>query len=197
LALIGSLSLTALSLAFAAPAEAVGLDGIYNVSNWTTTVTNGGDGSVNTGGAPASIALTSSNNDIGPSNVDFTIAAAASGLVSFNWSYLTSDEDGPGFDPFGYLLNGSFFQLTDDEGLDSQSGSTSFAVTTGDIFGFRAASNDSEFGSATTTITGFAAPVPLESDALPIVGSTLLMAGGLWWKRKRNQAKVTEFLAKK
>ncbi len=40
-----------------------------------------------------------------------------------------------------------------------------------------------------------ATPVPLESDALPIVVSGLFMAGGVWFKRKRNQAKVSEFLA--
>jgi hypothetical protein len=40
-------------------------------------------------------------------------------------------------------------------------------------------------------------PVPLESDALPVVGSVLFMAGGLWWKKKRAQAKVPEFVAKK
>ncbi|MFM1843295.1 MAG: hypothetical protein RLZZ490_2037, partial [Cyanobacteriota bacterium] len=42
-----------------------------------------------------------------------------------------------------------------------------------------------------------ATPVPLESDALPIVGSALFMAGGLWWKKKRAQAKVAEFVDKK
>ncbi len=29
-----------------------------------------------------------------------------------------------------------------------------------------------------------ATPVPWETDALPIVGSTILFAGGLWAKRK-------------
>jgi len=42
-----------------------------------------------------------------------------------------------------------------------------------------------------------ATPVPFESDALPVVGSALFMAGGLWWKKQRNQAKLTEFTAKK
>ena len=41
-----------------------------------------------------------------------------------------------------------------------------------------------------------ATAVPLESDALPVVGSALFMAGGLWWKKKRAQAKATEFIAK-
>jgi len=200
LALIGSLSLAALSLAFAAPAEAVDFTGSYAVGNWTTTVTNGGDGSVNTGSAPVSIALTSSDNDVGQSNVDFTIAAAASGTVSFDWNFSTNDT-GASLDHFGYLLNGDFFQLTASKGSTSQSGSTSFDVITGDVFGFRADSFNSQSGSATTTITGFTAPdatpVPLESDALPIVGSALFMAGGLWYKRKRKQDKVAEFLVKK
>ncbi|QHV01541.1 choice-of-anchor R domain-containing protein [Synechocystis sp. CACIAM 05] len=42
-----------------------------------------------------------------------------------------------------------------------------------------------------------ATPVPFESDALPVVGATLFMAGGLWWKKKRNQAKIAEFIAEK
>ncbi|MFN5516492.1 MAG: hypothetical protein ACK5CA_17605 [Cyanobacteriota bacterium] len=40
-------------------------------------------------------------------------------------------------------------------------------------------------------------PVPFESDALPVVGSAAFMAGGLWWKRRRGQAKVTDFIAQK
>ncbi|MFN5513297.1 MAG: hypothetical protein ACK5CA_00710 [Cyanobacteriota bacterium] len=42
-----------------------------------------------------------------------------------------------------------------------------------------------------------ATPVPLETDALPVVGSAVFMAGGLWWKRRRAQAKVAEFTAQK
>ncbi|MBJ7899905.1 MAG: hypothetical protein GC158_08290 [Cyanobacteria bacterium RI_101] len=38
--------------------------------------------------------------------------------------------------------------------------------------------------------SGSATAVPLESDALPIVGSALFMAGGLWYKRRRAQAKA-------
>jgi hypothetical protein len=35
-----------------------------------------------------------------------------------------------------------------------------------------------------------ATPVPLESDALPIVGAVAFMAGGMWFKRRRVQAKA-------
>jgi len=36
----------------------------------------------------------------------------------------------------------------------------------------------------------FAAPVPLETDALPVVVGAAFMAGGLWWKKKRAQSKT-------
>ncbi|MFN5514782.1 MAG: hypothetical protein ACK5CA_08535 [Cyanobacteriota bacterium] len=56
------------------------------------------------------------------------------------------------------------------------------------------------FGNPRINAAGFrdigavaATPVPLESDALPVVGATLFMAGGIWWKRKRQQTKVSEF----
>lgn len=39
-----------------------------------------------------------------------------------------------------------------------------------------------------------ATPVPLETDALPIVISGLFTGGGVWFKRKRSQAKVAKFL---
>jgi len=48
----------------------------------------------------------------------------------------------------------------------------------------------------TITLNIGATPVPFESDALPVVGSALFMAGGLWWKKKRSQANVAEFVAK-
>jgi hypothetical protein len=76
-------------------------------------------------------------------------------------------------------------------------------LTTGDRIGF-------SVGGTEYLITNFgvfqdggffsqgnfsATPVPLESDALPIVGSVVFMAGGLWFKRRRAQAKANlEFL---
>jgi len=164
-----ALSLLALGIASAAaltpPAKAVQLQqdfaGPYAPANWTLT-TNGGDGSVNTAGAPSSITLngsdSGSNNFI---NTDYTISAAASGPVSFNWNYST--EDSPGFDGFGYLLNGAFTQLADFDSL----GSSQFNVANGDIFGFRVFSTDDIFGRGTATISNFSAPVP---GPLPLLG---------------------------
>lgn len=119
----------------------------------------GNNGSVDTSGAPASIAITST--DESPSGlVDFRISAPQSGTLSFDWNYETTDIDGPEFDPFGYVLNGTFVLLTNNAGPDIQSGSVSIVISSGDTFAFRKLATDGIEGSATTIITNF------ELDAL-------------------------------
>ncbi len=125
----------------------------YDVSNWTSSTEYGG--SINLSGAPTSITLISGDGRVVTnSSQDFTIAAVTDGFVSFNWAFSTIDWD-THWDPFGYLLNGIFTQLTENRGLDTQSGTASFAVLAGNVFGFRAYSVDSIFGSGTTIISNF------------------------------------------
>jgi hypothetical protein len=40
-------------------------------------------------------------------------------------------------------------------------------------------------GREITMLVAPATPVPFESNAVPVVGTVLFMAGGLWWKRQR------------
>lgn len=148
----------------------------YDVSNWTQSLDGG---AIDLSGAPLSIVATSSNSNgnsfFGPSSsTDFTIAALDDGLVTFDWLFSTDDTDGASFDPFGWLLNGVFTQLTTDGLFGDQSGTASFSVFAGDTFGFRAASVDSSFGSATTTISNFSAPA-----AVPAPASIALFGLGL------------------
>jgi hypothetical protein len=173
----------------AGPAQAaiVGFQGPYAPVNWTLT-TNGGNGSVDTSGAPTSITLVGS--DAGTGNfTDFTTLAVGDGLFSFSWDYETSDLGGPGEDPFGYLLEGNYTQLSDNGGALVQSGSASFSVLAGQTFGFRVVTSDGLWGPAQSTISSFEAP----SAAIPEPGTwaaAALLVGGAGFMRWRKRAKV-------
>ena len=162
-------------------ANAQGFQGTYAPSNWNFSSDVGG--SVNTTNAPNSISLTSGNSFSG-GDTTYTITAPADGTVSFNWSFNSSDLDSPFYDPFGYLLNGSFVQLSNDAGASIQNGTTTFMVMVGDIFGFNANTLDGEAGSATTTISNFQAPeaspvsTPEPTSVVVLIGVGVLGVAG-------------------
>jgi hypothetical protein len=83
---------------------------------------------------------------------DFTVDVTAAETVSFDWMYTTNDD--PGFDSFGYVLNGTYTQLTDNA-VGNQSGTGSVAVAPGDVFGFRSVTDDNGFGNNETLVTNF------------------------------------------
>ncbi len=156
--------------------------GPYKPAKWTFTSDPAlGDGSVDAAAAPFSITITGSDNgfatnSLGIVNTDYTIAAAASGLVSFDWSYSTADA--AGWDGFGYLLNGNFTLLA---AQDGEFGFSQFNVLQGDEFGFRVYADDNVFGPGIATISNFAAPnnftaVP-EPGSFALVGSALVGVG--------------------
>lgn len=108
--------------------------------------TDGGDGSVidssPSGGFEVFFELAGSDTGGLPSAVtSYTATAPAppAGLPLFNvsgtWDYETFDIDGASFDPFGFLVNGVQFQLSGDLGPDMQSGTFSFLIAEGDVFG--------------------------------------------------------------
>lgn len=136
-----------------APLAWADFSGLYDPDNWLLTNTNA-DGWVDISGAPGAIALTGGNNGI-PGESDFpgttdyeVVVGTFSGCtvnVSFDWFYST--EDGPGFDPAGYLVNGVFNQLTESAGGNEQNGSVAVALSAGDVFGFRVATVDNVYGA--------------------------------------------------
>ncbi|MFM9064567.1 MAG: PEP-CTERM sorting domain-containing protein [Pirellula sp.] len=154
-----------------AQAAVIGFTGPYDVSNWTLlSDPAGGNGSVNTSSAPASVTITGSGNGfaigfVGNVNTDYTVVAAGTGVVSFNWSY--SSTDVANYDGFGYLRNGSFTLLANN--ASQGSGFTQFSVVQGDTFGFRVYSTDNIFGPGVATISSFDAPVP-EPTSMAIFG---------------------------
>ena len=111
---------TAILALLASPANAAFI-GDYDLAKWIKALN--GNGTITTNTAADSVTLVSANGGPGGAaarNQNFTITAAASGQVSFNWAYSTADAQ-PARDPFGYLLNGNFVQLTNNLGAQMQS----------------------------------------------------------------------------
>jgi len=168
--------------------------GQYAPSNWTLTNTNT-NGSVNTANAPRAIILKGGNNiSISPidGNTDYTTTAIQDGSVNFTWNARTLD-DNFYWDKFGVLKNGIFTILTTDT-LRTEKGSYSFNVVAGDIFGFRIANVDNYFQTSdvsSVTISKFSVstsvPVPWETDAASLVGTTVIFGIGVWLKQKRSK----------
>jgi hypothetical protein len=174
---------TATMAAVAIPAAAKGdFSGPYAPAHWTLTNTGDSNGFVDTAGAPASITLHGGSSQSGnPGDTDFTIAAVASGSLSFHWSYFSTDTGT--FDSAYFLLNGVPTFLADNNSQGS--GDFSIALTSGNIFGFRVHTDDNFFGDGELTVSNFSAPVPEGSTlsllALGALGVAMVM-------RRRAQA---------
>jgi hypothetical protein len=134
-----------------------GFSGPFDPTNWTFDA-DGGDGSVNTSDAPNSITLFGSDDGSNSANNTtycIDIPGSNDGVLRFDWDYETQDVDGPLWDPFGYAVNGSLTQLTDDSGPNQQAGSVGFAINAGDNFCFVARTTDNLFGRSITALSRF------------------------------------------
>ncbi|PYL87858.1 MAG: hypothetical protein DMF17_01240 [Verrucomicrobia bacterium] len=177
---LATAGLAAVAMPAAAKAD---FSGYYAPSHWTLTNTGGStNGFVDTSGAPASITLHGGSSQSGTAgDTDFTIAAAASGMLNFHWSYFSTDSGT--YDSAYFLLNGvpTFLADNGSQGM----GDFSIALTSGNIFGFRVHSADNLFGDGELTVSNFNAPVPEGSTlsllALGALGVVIVM-------RRRAQA---------
>jgi|688.fasta_scaffold407934_2 hypothetical protein len=172
---VATASLTLVAASSASAATVFGFQNQYAPSNWTLT-NDSANGSVNTSGAPASISLTAGNNESSvQGTTSYTITAAASGTVKFDWSF----SDPAAFaNNFGYLLNGNFNFLSFTNG---DSGTSTFNVSAGDSFGFRVVTTNTK-GLGTGAISNFEAPAPTPTPvSVPESSSVLglLALGGL------------------
>lgn len=90
------------------------------------------------------------------------------------------------------ILNGFQTVLLDLSAGTTQFGTDSFAVTTGDVFGFRIGTAENRFGSATATFSNFSAPSAVPFEFSPVLGLTMLGVGfGIkrFWQKK-NATKI-------
>jgi hypothetical protein len=130
--------------------------------NWTGTWNSIWMVNLNTGSAPSLISMSLPNN-LQLNTIDtytFLVTAAATGLVSFN---------------FSTIINGGsiLFQDVTTSSSSSLSGSSSFStsVNAGDIFGFKLTAN--YLANASLTVSNFSGP--LRPSGVPEQGSTLAL----------------------
>jgi hypothetical protein len=157
--------------------------GPYDHANWTFTQV--GDSSFTA--TLTTLTLTGPNDGDGTPNLDittlYTIAADASGTVSFDWNYSSTDIGD--YDNGGFTRNGVRTTLANND--TQSSGSFSTSVNAGDIIGFFVFSDDAAFGPGVLAITNFSGPV-----AVPEPGSLGLLAlgtvGGVLGLRRRRRS---------
>lgn len=182
-AVVGTAMIIGLTAVPVKAATVMGFQDAYDPSNFTLSNVNT-NGFVNSSNAPDSIFLTGGNTGSGSfGQTTYTTIAAAMGTVMFDFDYNSLNQDGPSFDPFGIILNGIFTQLTDDFGPDVQSGTFSFNVNQGDIFGFAIQTTDNMFGSSQVEIFNFKAPATSVPEPASLL--SLVAAGGVGLTLKR------------
>jgi len=188
-------ALAALTLALAAalaPAQAAhaATSNALDSLTWTTTLDSGANGSAVLAADHQSLALTSSDypafDALRSTELTFGTVLTQDTTLSFSWSFNSNDENGPAYDPFGLVIAGQHVQLSQNDGDWAQAGTYTWAGKKGQSFAFYAASTDSIFGAATTTISSFTS-----TPAVPEPASmALMMAGlGLLGARMRRQSR--------
>ena len=138
------------------PVTSSNFTGTYAPVSW---IFDAGPGGSMSSGFPANLSLTSGNS----AAMGYTIYSRANihptknATVSFNWSYTTSDVDGPAYDPPLFFVNGNVIALSTfaSSGSVTQSGSQVVNITAGQSFALAIYTSDGQWGSASVTYSNF------------------------------------------
>ncbi|MGG7564649.1 hypothetical protein ACQ5SO_00615 [Rhodovulum sp. DZ06] len=130
--------------------------------------------------APLEFTLDMTGADTGPSEAYLFVTriAQVDQVVSFHARYETLDSGGPVYDPFGYIIDGNFNQLSSEWADDVQVFNRSFAVSAGAEWGFFIVAVGTGWGPGTALVTGSVdrAAEPVDT---PAPAAALLLAGAL------------------
>ena len=182
------------AIAFSTPAYSINVDlstfdAIGDVSNSNTLINSGTTSTVSTGGGTGSLEefldFTGGDFDTAiPSNaygsaIKRTLTFNAGDQFSFNWSFSTSDSD----QAFVSIGNA----------IATLSGSNPYSYTFATSGNYQVAMgvldvNDSTGVSSLTLSNAQIQAVPWETDALPVVSTTLLFGIGIWRKYKSSNS---------
>jgi len=140
------------------------------------------------------LTLTDSGSQDNYIDQKITIDASGAGKLTFNWEFVSQEEKD--IHSIGYVLNSAYTILARSSGTQDpnfnpvpQSGIGALNVVAGDIFAFRIQADQSTTSAGIYTITNFnAAPVPWETDALSVFGTTILFGIGIWKKCKSSNS---------
>ena len=122
----------------------------YPLSSFASLNTNADGVAVSSNGGIA-VTITGGNNGSGlTGSTDLFTTATAGGTIAFHYVYASMDE--PGFDWAGYFVGDQFTQVAD---TDGETGSASFAVALGDVFGFRVVTFDNTQEPGVFTVSDF------------------------------------------
>jgi PEP-CTERM motif len=156
----------------------------YAIDMFTLSNTNA-NGTAITPDGGLSLQLTGGNTGSGlPGTTEFTVAAAASGVVGFSFSFLSLDSkkavcgtnSNVACDYVGYLAGTQFTQIADD--TNQVSGTVSFNVAAGQTFGFEVGTADNNGEPGVLTISSFSAPEE-STAAIPEPATASLALAGL------------------
>jgi hypothetical protein len=156
----------------------------YAVDMFTLSNTNA-NGTVITPDGGLTLQLTGGNTGSGlPGTTAFTVTAAASGVVDFSFSFLSLDStkavcgtnSNLPCDYGGYLVGNQFTQVADD--TNQVSGTVSFNVASGQIFGFEVGTVDNNGEPGVLTVSNFLAPQDTTA-AVPEPATAAMALAGL------------------
>jgi len=131
--------------------------GVYMPDNWTFISQDlsevPADGSIDLSNMPTGFTIVGNDDDLTGANSLYSITVPEDGTIKFRWVYGT--DDGPEYDRAGYILNGTFTELTDPDGNSDQNGEQAVTVMLGDEFAFAVDASDACCGRGWLTIEAF------------------------------------------
>ncbi|PZV25434.1 MAG: PEP-CTERM sorting domain-containing protein [Snowella sp.] len=183
LALISSLG----AIAFSTPAYSINVDlstfdAIGDVTNNNTVIQSGTDNTVDADALETFLAFTPGSLDVDTtfgSAIKQTLNFNAGDRFSFDWTFNIDSQDQAFVainNAIQVLSTGSSYSYT-----FATAGNYQVAMGVVDFF-------DSTGSSTLTLSNAQIQPVPWETDALPVVGTTLLFGIGIWKKHKSSNS---------